>query len=422
MKVTGIIAEYNPFHNGHAYHIKQAKELTNADYIVIIMSGDYVQRGTPAIVDKYKRAEMALHCGADLVLELPCAFACASAEFFAEGSIGILDDLGCVDTICFGAETADTSMLSSIAKQLLYETETFKNHLNQFLSNGFTYPKARSEALLLSFPQEKRQLYESILETPNNILGIEYLKAIKRRHSFISAVPIPRVDSGYHDTTLLENHFSSATAIRKLLKESTSSSLSFHTLKGQMPFPALSLLTELHSPSSLLFEDDFSSLLQLRLLEENEYTSYLDVGSELSNRIKQLVSPDLSFTELAKKLKSRQYTFTRIQRALLHILLDIKTEQMQRYQQNDFHSYARILGFKKSCIPLLKEIRRTSSIPIIQQPAKDSSLLSPVANELFSLDRKAHRLYEMVRCQKYHLPYQEEWSKKPLILEQTSSL
>ena len=129
------------------------------------------------------------------------------------------------------------------------------------------------------------------------------------------------------------------------------------------------------------------------------------------------LSPDLSFTELAKKLKSRQYTFTRIQRALLHILLDIKTEQMQRYKQNDFHSYARILGFKKSCIPLLKEIRHTSSTPIIQQPAKDSSFLSPIADELFSLDRKAHRLYEMVRCQKYHLSYQEEWSKKPLILE-----
>ena len=170
MNITGIIAEYNPFHNGHLYHLSKARQVTNADYIVVIMSGDYMQRGTPALLDKYTRAQMALQAGADLVLELPTLFACGGAEFFAEGAIGILDDLGSINALCFGAETANQKQLDFIADQFLLETSAFKERLRTLLSEGMTYPKARSIAFLESLQESERLEYEFILKTPNNIL------------------------------------------------------------------------------------------------------------------------------------------------------------------------------------------------------------------------------------------------------------
>lgn len=421
MKVTGIIAEYNPFHNGHLYHLSLAKQKTNADYIVIVMSGDYVQRGTPAILDKYTRAQMALQAGADLVLELPCLFSCGSAEFFAEGAIGILHDLGSIDFLCFGAETADQNKLDFIAEQFLVESEHFKHLLHTFLSEGMTYPKARSKAFLETLPTSDREEYEMLLKTPNNILGIEYTKALKRRKSSIKPYPIARIDSGYHDPNLPKEGFCSATAIRKslleLFNEPTQNLQRFvETLENQMPSSCLELLLHAVQENKLLFENDFSTLLQYQLLQTKTCTKYADWNEELSNRLYQLFSPDQSFLELATALKSRQYTLTRIQRALLHVILDIYNEDLNTAKKLGFHSYAKVLGFKKTASPLLKQLRQTSSIPIIQQLAKGESLLDPYAKSLFELDKKAHRLYQMVLCQVHSLPYEEEFSRKPLIL------
>lgn len=415
MNVTGIIAEYNPFHNGHAYHIQKAKECTSADYIIVVMSGNFVQRGTPAILDKYIRTSMALQNGADVVLELPCAFACSSAEFFSEGAISILHNLGCVTSLCFGAETADITLLSSIADQLLEESPEFKQALHRYLSTGLTYPKARSQALLETTSALNRTnttIYEELLQSPNNILGIEYIKSLKKRHSSIIPVSIPRISSSYHDTSLLQNGFSSATAIRTLLK---TTHFEQNQLKQQVPSSVYSMLTE-QQTLPLLFEDDFSLLLQFQLLNCTDYSTYFDVGRELSNRIKQKNLFHFSLSELTLLLKSKQYTLTRIQRALLHILLGITTEQMDCYKQQNFTSYARILGFKKSAAPLLKQMRTSSLIPIIQQPAKAATQLSPLTLELFRLDQKAYTLYEMVRSQKYSLPYEEEFRRKAIIL------
>ena len=175
--ITGIIAEYNPFHNGHAYQIEQARLLTGCDFLVVVMSGDYVQRGAPAVFDKYTRARMALACGADLVLELPVACSCASAEFFASGAVSLLDGLGCVDFLCFGSESGNLQSLMEPARILAKESPVFQEALRRGLSLGLSFPAARKEAFRACASNP------DILDLPNNILGIEYLKALLQRES-----------------------------------------------------------------------------------------------------------------------------------------------------------------------------------------------------------------------------------------------
>ncbi|WP_455718849.1 tRNA(Met) cytidine acetate ligase, partial [Anaerosporobacter sp.] len=216
MQVVGLITEYNPFHNGHAYHIQKAKEITNADYVIVIMSGNYVQRGTPAIIDKYSRTLMALNNGADIVIELPVIYATASAETFAAGAIRILHDLGIVNSICFGSECGDLTLLSSIAKALCIESEEFRDTLLKYLRQGLSYPMARKHALLntIELSNYTNQQIEQVIESSNNILGVEYLKALYRLSSNIVPYTILREGSGYNDLTL-DTTFSSASALRK---------------------------------------------------------------------------------------------------------------------------------------------------------------------------------------------------------------
>ena len=215
MKTAGIIAEYNPFHTGHEYQINYIKEKLRTDYVVIAMSGDFVQRGTPALFSKYVRAEMALRSGADLVLELPVSISSASAELFARGGVQLLDGLGVTDILCFGSECGDTDALMELAKILAEEPEAFQDALRRNLKDGMTFPKARSMALSAVFPESEK--YQQLLSSPNNILGIEYCKAILRENSSISPVSIKREGNDYHENTLFENHFPSASAIRNAI-------------------------------------------------------------------------------------------------------------------------------------------------------------------------------------------------------------
>ncbi len=196
MKVTGIIAEYNPFHKGHEYQIKKARELTDADYVIVVMSGDFTQRGAPALLDKYTRARMALACGADLVLELPVRYACASAEFFAGGAVSILDGLGVVDYLCFGSESGDTEKIAASAHALLSaeKDDEYRRRIRQNQKEGLSYPAARAKALNLS--DETDAQYWTL---PNNILGIEYCKALTLSQSKIRPLTILRQGSAYHE-------------------------------------------------------------------------------------------------------------------------------------------------------------------------------------------------------------------------------
>ena len=219
MKIVGLITEYNPFHNGHLYHIKESLRVTGADAAVVVMSGDYVQRGTPAIMPKRIRAEMALMCGAGAVFELPVCYATGSAELFALGSVSLLESLGIVDSICFGSECNDLPILEQLAELLLEEPEAYQILLKDYLKQGMSFPRARQEAIL-SYTEDPR--FAEILRNPNNILGIEYLKAIKKLGSRMEPYTIARRGAQYHDEEL-DSDYSSATAIRSLLAYSSSS-------------------------------------------------------------------------------------------------------------------------------------------------------------------------------------------------------
>lgn len=214
MRVNGIIAEYNPFHNGHGYHIDAAKKQNNADYTIIAMSGNFMQRGEPALIDKYKRAEMALLNGADLVLELPAFYSASSAEFFARGGVTLLDKLGVVDSLCFGSECGDVDVLRRIAEILADEPEKYVSSLRRYIKDGLSYPTARTNALLEYDPTLSN--FHDVLSSPNNILGMEYIKTLILRKSSIQPVTTKRIGSSYHDLRLGINQ-SSAKAIVQVL-------------------------------------------------------------------------------------------------------------------------------------------------------------------------------------------------------------
>ena len=298
MKIVGLITEYNPFHNGHLYHIEEAKRITGSDTAVVVMSGDYVQRGTPAFMPKRIRAEMALRCGAGAVFELPVCYATGSAEYFALGAVSLLDRLGIVDCICFGSECDDLEAMSRAADILLTEPKEYQTLLRSSLKEGNPFPAARQKALAAYTGSTD---IARILTEPNNILGIEYLKALKKLGSSMTPYTIQRRGAGYHDRELA-GRFSSASAIRSLLAYSGSSLRTEQTggtfdnipfsnilddLENQVPSSCLSLLKDYHRVQYPIYQNDFSLLLKYKLLNKRTESllRYMDVSDELANRI-----------------------------------------------------------------------------------------------------------------------------------------
>lgn len=426
MRVCGIIAEYNPFHNGHLYHIEQSRQLSGADYIIVVLSGSFVQRGAPAFIDKYMRTKMALEAGADLVIELPALFSCASAEDFAGAGVSLLDQLGVTDYISFGAETENPECLSAAARIFVKEPPEFSNTLNRCLKEGLSFPKAREIALkgcLLrssgfsdSFDSEFSRTGQ--LSSPNNILALEYLKALYRRRSAIRPVVIARAGADYHSQNPNEP-LCSASAIRAYLissdKDMTAAGNSinhgsgdranhFQIPSGMMPAHCARLLAENWRRSCPLMPDDFSAMLAYQLLaEQNQgYTRYLDVSEELSGRILRHKSDYHSFTQWAGLLKTKQYTYTRISRSLCHILLRVPQQLADTCRENHrYIDYARVLGFRKNSGPLLSTIKKNSSIPMITKMADADAILSPMGRSVLWTELFASQLYGMVQRQKF---------------------
>jgi predicted nucleotidyltransferase len=411
---VGIIAEYNPFHSGHAYHIKKAKELSRADYCIVVMSGDFVQRGAPAIFDKYTRTAMALSCGADLVIEIPSLFATSSAEDFAACSIALLDRLGVVQSVCFGSECGDVKKLSSIASALVEETEAYQEALRLELKKGVSFPQARTSALISSGSLEDDDA--SILLSPNNILGIEYCKALHKQNSRLTPLTIQREGSGYHDPIVSPDQFGSATGIRKLLKEKEDNQTNSNSMFLQIPDSA----RQIAENSLPLFPDDFSTLLNASLLrmsmENQSFESYADVSTELAARIKKQLPDFLPFEEKISSLKTRQYTYTRISRALLHIILGITTEQILLGKEAEYAPYARILGFRKASKDLMGQIKMRGSIPLITKTAGAESNLSELAGSMLRRDFYCSHIYQTVLQNKYHINNKNEFTRSVIIL------
>ena len=425
MKTIGIIAEYNPFHNGHAYQIQKIRELTNADYIVIAMSGDFVQRGAPAILDKYARTRMALSCGADLVVELPVLWAVSSAESFAMAGVTLFDRMGCVDGICFGAETDCLPALSAVADVLANEPQAYRSTLIDSLKQGLTFPQARLAALakteVCSLPQED---LARILEQPNNILAIEYLKALKRRKSHMVPLLLKREGAGYHDTALSrsvtgsvsDRACASATAIRNLLLTDI---MSDHVcdLNRARPAEAFSVLEDYCRSYPLLDTDDFSTLLSYRLLLEAPcgLERFLDVNRDISNRLLKNRCSFLSFSQVCELNKSRDITYSRMSRILLHILLGLTSEDAARGKELDYIPYLRLLGFRKSSSALLSELKRRADIPIISKLADAGDLLDQEALLLLHQDIMAAELYEQVIAHQKKVP-RSEYTREIVVL------
>ena len=570
MKTIGIIAEYNPFHNGHKYQIEELKKRTNADYVVIAMSGNFVQRGVPALCDKYSRARMALVCGADLVVELPVLWATASAELFAKGGVSLFSHMGVIDYLGFGAETDNLNLLKQIALVLSEEPTSYKDALSFYLKKGNNFPTARKLALcdlfasdihlalniednnshlqnthlassfehnnaclqdvpvsanfknsnsrlqntylassfehnnaylqdvpvsanfknnntylqdtylssnfgennaslqnISAFSNRKNNIniseLDELLNSPNNILAIEYLKAIynqnKRMDIVFSSsnndnlrsmcgskqltpILIQRKGAGYHEKSVNTLH-PSATAIRNLLFSSLEKSTYFQNvlsntndnfeiketmptynyytfsekttenynkfstnelrqLSSAMPQEACSILVNLAKEDALLNERDISAILGYRLLclKREGYSSFADCSSDFSNKIVKNLSNYTDFSTFCELLKSKELTHTRISRTLLHILLDIKQNDYAFATNLGTIPYLRILGFRKESSKLLSAIKKEATVPLITKVADASSILSPDAYSIFEKDLFASDIYYQLLSQK----------------------
>lgn len=392
MKTVGIIAEYNPFHNGHKYHLEQAKKQADAEYAIVIMSGSFVQRGTPAVLDKYSRARMALLSGADAVLELPPVYACGSAEIFAYGAVSILDGLGTVDSLCFGAETDNLTLLKDVAAVLSEEPAAFKDKLSDSLKQGLSFPAARSAALLSVLGSGKKT--EDLLQSPNNILAIEYLKVLYQKKSHMTPVLVKRQGSAYNSTVLLEKN-PSATALRTSYREEQALS----RLASYMPPQAFSVLKEAENKTFPVEADDFSDALYARLLylSQEELLNFQDMSVELASRIFRLKRKFCSFSQFSQLIKTRQYTLTRVQRTLLHILLDIKKELPSP-------SYVRLLGLCKASSQIIPGKSFHGPVTVITKPGDFPQLLEKDVLITSLYNQILYRKFQTVMADDYTHP------------------
>lgn len=403
MNIVGLITEYNPFHNGHKYHIEKALELTRADAAVVVMSGDFVQRGTPAIMPKHLRAQAALLSGASVVLELPVCYATGSAEYFALGAVSLLEQLGCVNSICFGTESGDLKPLQEIADIICEEPAEYKTALQNYLRSGCSFPIARQKALADYLPD--REL-SSFLETPNNILGVEYLKALKKTNSNIVPYAIKREESNYHDTEL-QTSLSSASAIRKAIH---SDGLSL--LENQVPAECHQLMKETYLTRYPVLSDDFSLLLKYKLLttDKEKLTEFVDVTEELANRIFNRRNEFVSFDQFCELLKTREMTYTRICRALIHILLEIRKTDLTDYLEHGINGYAHMLGFRMDSTAVLTSIKQNSRIPLLSKLTNTDDL-SESGRSMLAKDIFASDLYESIITNKFKTAFINEYEQ-----------
>ena len=348
-RVLGIIAEYNPFHNGHLYHISESKQETGAQYVIAIISGNFVQRGNTSIINKWVKARMALLNGVDLVIELPTIYSISSAENFAEGAIKIFNSLGIVDTISFGMEASDISTLNNIANVLYNEPKEYITMLSHELKKGNSFPKARENALMMYLNDIKR--YANVMAGSNNILGIEYLKAMKKTKSIINPIGIKRQKVLYNDKYIVDE-FASATAIRKMLMTKQ-----LNDISKVMPRNSYLLLgEELKKGHYVIDISKFEKeiIYTLRKMSSEEIAKLPDVSEGLENLIKNAADSCNTLEELINIVKTKRFTQTRIQRILLYSLLGITKKQMEISRK--ITPYARVLGFNNKGKELISEM------------------------------------------------------------------
>lgn len=391
MKVVGFITEYNPFHYGHKYHLEKSLEMTGATHSIAIMSSSFVQRGEPSIVDKWTKARMAIENGVDLVIELPFLYSTQSAELFALGGVKIMDALNIVDYIAFGSEIGNLEPLNEIVDILLKEPDLFKKVLKDHLNLGMSFPTARSMAIK-DYLSQNRPLtydYEAILKQSNNILAIEYLKALKQLNSNISPVAISRQGSDYKEEKI--NHlFASATAIRKSILEN-----GVQSIKKLVPRPTYDLLQDFyHEHHSFNQLENYYSIIKFLLLtmDKNKLGEILDMEQGLENRIIEKSIPSKNIRDLIEQSSTKRYPKTRIQRILIHILNNLYGKSIKNLYEEQV-PYIRFLGANHKGLELLNRIKQRSDVPILTKFSHYEDFENPVVDEFIHYEKKATDLY-----------------------------
>ncbi len=394
MKLMAVICEYNPFHNGHAYQLQKQKEALGCDGVICLMSGSFVQRGEPAIFDKWARSEMALTSGCDLVLELPVIYSLQSAEGFAYGGVSLLAALGYEGYLCFGSENGDVTVLQNVAK--VSDTSLYQTSLKKHLETGISYPKACALA-------QSELCGEMLL--PNDMLGVEYIKAINALGADIKPVVIKR-EQGMHDELVPDGDFLSATGVRKRL-------LSGEDIKDFVPKAVLSIINrEIQAGRGPVTTDELGTFLcyALRCGDKNTLSCISGVSEGLENRLADAAEEFRSFYDLAMAAKTKRYPYTRICRVLLNVLLGITHEDAALPP-----AYARILGVGKNGGAIIKALQKSSSVPLINKMAA-ATFSDMGAKRLFSLDVAATDLYALLYPQKTTEKSGMDFYRSPVVL------
>lgn len=425
MSTVGIVCEYNPFHKGHLYQIEQAKKLTGADHVVCFMSGNFLQRGIPALADKFTRAEAAVRCGVDVIFEIPFVYSTASARDYATAAVTMMDMSGAIDYISFGAETDDLSLLSQIAGIVENEPPQVSDSIRRSMASGMTYGAARAAAIV-EYLQGKdiarkdssndsssspKSNISSVMSSPNNILAIEYLAALKRIGSKIKPVIIKRLISDYNSSEAVHD-ICSASAIRSLLGNSD-----IKTIERHVPEECYRILNTNYRKTFPVFEDHMSSLLAAARLLYGRYDissslsssgEIVDLDQDLYNRMSKIDS-DMSFSDTAKSLKSRNYTLTHIQRALLHYVMQLTKTDYDGYKSDGWIYYLRLIGLNARAGGIVKQIKKNSDIPVITRAPEAASKLSTAGKSMFGYDVKSTAIYNSLVCSAYGTKLKNEY-------------
>ncbi|MCM2533512.1 nucleotidyltransferase [Neobacillus pocheonensis] len=404
MKAVGVIVEYNPFHNGHAFHLQAARQASEADVVIAVMSGDFLQRGEPALVSKWSRAKMALLGGVDIIFELPYRFATQKAKTFANGAVSILDAAGC-EFLCFGSESGDLTSFLRTIDYLEEQKASYNEYIKSMMNTGVSYPKALS----LSFQQLADSENHLDLTKPNNILGFQYIKAIKQLESSITPLTVQRKNADYHDEHFASETIASATSIRKALFSSENGK---NSIDKFIPETTHQLLQKYYNDYGIFHQwENYWSLLQFRLLQTSpeELRENYEMEEGLEYRFIASAIESNSFQEFMQKIKTKRYTWTRLQRTCVHILTNAKKTEMASVSEKA--TYLRLLGMTKNGKKYLNTRKNHFSLPLV-------SRLSSYKQKEISLDIKASRIYSLAVPNHHQSELlNQEYKQPPIYIE-----
>ena len=411
MSNVAVIAEFHPYHNGHHYLFEEAMSLSHADHAIALMSGNFLQRGSIALWDKYTRAEMAVADGFDLCLELPFVYATGSAGDFADGAVSILKNLHAIDYLAFGVEQAEPEVFEQVAEVLTEEPENYQLALKQALKTGASYPKARQTAIASICGDSAAAL----LKTPNNTLALSYLCAIRKLQANIKPIFIKRISNDYHDTDL-QTQISSATAIRTAL--ATGSDVS--VLAAQVP---TTTYLRMNAPDHTYLSDAMlTPFVQACRISKPDLSDICDISPALADKLQHAPYP-IDYETLVEQLKTKDITRSRIARALLHLLLGYTESDRQKFIESGYAYYANILALKKDSSGLIRRLHETSEIPVITKKADFDSVLSAYpttlagpAHTMWQYDLRATELYICIYYNHYGVTLPNDYTRKLPVL------